>query len=674
MKFMLTCCTFVLLGFSLSSAQLPPIIDREIFFGDPEISYAQISPDGKFMTFLKPFKNVKNLWIKKRSEPFDKAKLLTADTTRPIYPIYYWSRDSKYVLYVQDKGGNENFHLYAVDPAAPGSPAPPSRDLTPMEKVRAMIIDVSKKTPDEIIVGLNDRDPRLHDVYRINLTTGNRTLVRKNQENIHVWKTDLEGKLRLGIRQTSDGGTEILKLQGDSLIAVFSVNAEEFAYPIRFASDGNGFYLVTDKGDLDKSQLMLFDLKSGTMKFIEKDPNNEADFTEAIFSDVSNELLATVYVGDRRRVYPKQPEFKKDFEKMKKQVPDGNIHLYNMTADEQLWLVYINRDVDPGSVYLFDRKSGKMEFLHASQPGLPVENLSPMKAIRYKARDGMPIPAYLVLPKGLAPKKLPTIIYPHGGPWGRDDWGYNSLAQFLANRGYAVLLPNFRGSLGYGKKFLNAGNKQWGIGSMQHDITDGVNYLIKQGITDPKKVGIAGISYGGFATLAGLAFTPDLYAAGFDIVGPSNLITLLNTIPPHWAPMKKMFSLRVGDMENPQEKEMLQKQSPLNSAKNIKAPLFVAQGANDPRVKKAESDQIVVALRDLGRSVEYICAPDEGHGFAGAENRIALNVAMEKFFGKYLGGRVQEDVREAIRKKLDAITVNVKDVVVQAAVAPDSSR
>jgi dienelactone hydrolase len=333
-----------------------------------------------------------------------------------------------------------------------------------------------------------------------------------------------------------------------------------------------------------------------------------------------------------------------------------------MTSDENIWVVNVSRDVDPGSTYLFDRKTGKAELLYKSRPNLPTEYLASMKPIKYKAKDGLMIPAYLILPKGIPEKNLPAVIFPHGGPWARDYWGYNPFAQFMANRGYAVLLPNFRGSTGYGKKFLNAGNKQWGRGTMQQDLTDGVNYLIKEGIADPKKVAIAGGSYGGYATLAGLAFTPDLYAAGFDIVGPSNIITLLNSIPPYWAPMKKMFDVRVGDMNDPKEKQMLEEQSPLNYAKEIKAPLYVVQGANDPRVKKAEADQIVVALRDLGRDVEYMVAPDEGHGFAGKENRLAMIVAMENFFAKYLGGRVQQDVKPEIEQRLKDITVDIKTV------------
>jgi dipeptidyl aminopeptidase/acylaminoacyl peptidase len=656
-------CAFLL---SNSFAQLPPLIDREVFFGDPQISGAQISPDGKFITFLRPFKNVRNIWIKDRSQKFDQARPLTADSLRPI-TSYFWSQDGRYVLFAQDKGGDENFRIYEVDPRASGTPVPPAKDLTPLVKVRASIYDVPRNTPNEIIIGLNDRDPALHDVYRLNLTTGGRTLLWKNTENVAGWVTDLKGDLRLGIRQTANGGTEILRIDGDKLLSIYSVNADESVSPVRFTPDGNGFYFETNKGmELNLSQLALYNLKNGTITFVEKDPEDQVDFGEALFSEVTNELLATFYLGDTLRVYPKQKRFSDDYGRLKKALPHGELHIISTTFDEQTWLAAITSDVNAGTVYIFDRKTGTAEFLYVSRPELPSDKLVSMKPVRYTARDGLTISAYLTLPKGIPAEKLPAVLFVHGGPWARDEWGYDPVAQFLANRGYAVLQPNYRGSTGFGKKFLNAGNKQWGTGSMQNDLTDGVGYLIKQGIADPKKIAIAGGSYGGYATLAGLAFTPDLYAAGFDIVGPSNIITLLNSIPPYWEPMKKTFAIRVGDKDKPADRKMMESQSPLFSAKNIKAPLFVVQGANDPRVKKAESDQIVVALRDLGRSVQYMVAPDEGHGYKGLENRIAMYAAMEKFFAANLGGRYQKEIRETIRKKLDAIMVDVKTVSVGA--------
>lgn len=659
--------TFLMLALAafavpLAFSQLPPLIDRELFFGDPEISGAQISPDGAHVTFLKPFKGVRNIWVKTADQPFDKARPITADTTRPV-TSYFWSRDSKYVLYVQDKGGDENFRIYAVDPRAAGTPVPAARDLTPMPKVRAMIIDVPKVSPTEIIVGLNDRRPDLHDVYRLSIVTGERTLLWKNEQNVAGWVTDTKGALRVGLRQTPDGGTELLRIEGDSLVAFYTVTADESVSPEQFTVDGSALYLVTDKGkELDKSELQLCDIKTGKVTLVERDPENEVDFGSALFSDVTNELLATFYVGDRTRVYPRQKAFGEDWAKMLTLLPAGEVAIGSTTADESIWLVAVSSDVDPGSRYLYNRKSAKLELLYRSRPNLPGENLAPMKPVVYKARDGMSIHAYLVAPKGVPSQNLPVVIMPHGGPWVRDIWGYNALAQFLANRGYAVFMPNFRGSTGYGKHHLNAGNKQWGTGFMQHDLTDGVQYLVKERIADPKRVAIFGGSYGGYATLAGVAFTPDLYAAGVSYVGPSNIITLLKSIPPYWAPMKRTFAIRVGDIEKPEDLKVLTEQSPLNSAKNIKAPLLVIQGANDPRVKKAESDQIVVALRDLGRTVEYMVAPDEGHGFAGRENRLAAFTALEKFLAKQIGGRYQEKVSAEIQKRLDGLMVDIKSV------------
>lgn len=643
-------------------AQLPPLIDREVFFGDPEISGAQISPNGKYITFIKPFNNVRNIWVKEFDEPFENARPLTADSTRPIRG-YFWSVDSKYVLFVQDKGGDENFRVYSVDPTAEGDPVPEARDLTPYENVRAQIYAVPQNTPNTIVIGLNDRNPQLHDVYKLDLTDGSRELLWQNDQNVLGWSVDLDGNLRLGVRMLPDGGSEILKIEGDELVQIYSVNNEESASPLRFTPDGNSFYFITNKGEeLDKTQLMLYNLDDDSIEFIEKDPLDEVDFGGAFFSDVNNELIYTYYIGDKRRIYFKNKEFEEDYNKLKQQLPDGEVSIRSTTSDEQIWLVSVSRDVDPGSVYVFDRKTGEVELLYNSNPDLPTEHLATMKPVRYKARDGLEIPAYLTLPKGIPSKNLPTVLFIHGGPWARDYWGYNPVAQFLANRGYAVLQPNFRGSTGYGKKFLNAGNKEWGRGAMQHDISDAVKWLIEEGIADPEKIAISGGSYGGYATLAGLAFTPELYAAGFDIVGPSNIITLLNSIPPYWAPMKKIFDVRVGDMDDPEELKMLEEQSPLNYAENITKPLFVVQGANDPRVKVAESNQIVVALRDLGRDVEYMLAEDEGHGFAGLENRLAMFYAMEKFFADHLGGRYQEDLRDEIKKRYDEIMVDIETV------------
>lgn len=643
-------------------AQLPPLIDRNLFFDDPKIASAQISNDGRWISFRKPHKNVMNIWVKKTEEPFEAARPITADTERPVRG-YFWSEDSRYILYVQDKGGNENFHVYAVDPAGAAEAAtgvPAARDLTPGGNVRGVIYAVPESTPNEIIVGLNDRDPALHDVYRVNINTGARKLVIKNDQNVAAYITDLDGNVRLAFRQAPDGSNEVLRVTNNRLgDVVVRCTFEETCTPFRFHKDGKLVYMIENIGpDVDLARLSLLDPVAGKMTPVESDPEKEVDFAEPLFSDRTEELVATMYVGDRQRIYPRDEEFRRILADLRAKLPNGEISFVAGTNDDSKLIVTVSRDVDPGSAYLYDVNAGTATLLYRSRPELPSEHLAPMQAVKYTSRDGTKIPAYLTVPKGVAAKNLPAVLVPHGGPWGRDFWSYNSMHQFLANRGYVVLSPNFRASTGYGKRFLNAGNKQWGTGIMQHDLSDGVKYLVESGVADPKRIGIMGGSYGGYATLAGLTFTPDLYAAGVSIVGPSNLFTLLNSIPPYWGPMKKIFLLRMGDADNPTDKAMLEAQSPLFHAKQIDDPLLVIQGANDPRVKQAESDQIVIALRELGEPVEYIVAPDEGHGFAGRENRIAMFAGIERFFAKHLGGRYQAGMPADIQQKLIAITVD----------------
>ena len=645
--------------------QLPPLIDRKLIFGNPEISGAQLSPDGKYLAFRKPLNGVINVWVKGVDEPFEAARPITEDKTRPVFG-YFWSKDSKYILFGQDKGGNENFRIYAVSPTdkpARGQKVPEARDLTPYEKVQARIYAVPENTPNTIIVGLNDRDPRYHDVYRIDLTTGERELVFKNDRNVSRWVADLQGNLRLAVISLPDGGTEIHQIQGEKMVPVYQCKFGETCSPNRFHKDGKRVYMETNKGEnVDLSRLVLFNPQTRRVEVVDSDPEKKVDFGTAIFSEVTEELIATVYVGDRLRIYPKNQKFAADLAYLRKNLPDGELGLRSMTSDGQQMIVTLSSDVDPGSAYLFDRQKQKLTKLYEVLSSLKREDLAPMRPITYTARDGLKIPAYLTVPKGIPARNLPVVILPHGGPWARDTWGYDPFAQFLANRGYAVLQPNFRGSRGFGKAFLNAGNKEWGTGAMQHDITDGVKYLISEGIADPKQIGIFGGSYGGYATLAGLAFTPDLYAAGVSYVGPSNLLTLLNSVPPYWESYKAQLKLRVGNPETAEGKEQLRRQSPLFSATNIKAPLMVVQGANDPRVKQAESDQIVVALRDLGRDVEYLLAPEEGHGFRKENNRLAVAAAMEKFFAKYLKGRYQESISPEVQQQLDDLTVDINTV------------
>ncbi|MBN1886309.1 MAG: S9 family peptidase [Candidatus Krumholzibacteriota bacterium] len=646
---------------------LPPIIDREVFFGDPEIAGAQISPDGKHISFLKEYHGKLNIWVKRVHEPFDAAKPMTADTTRPVRG-YAWSRDGRYLVYVQDKGGDENFLLYRVDPKAEieeTTGVPPAVNMTPFDDVRVMFYSLPKNDPDIVFIGLNDRDQRYHDLYRLRLSTGERTLIRQNDEGYSSWIFDLAGELRMVTKETDDGGTEFFRVDDDAMTSVYVTTNEENAGVVRFHKDGRRVYLDTNRGeDVDLSRLVLFDLDSLEETLVETDPKKAVDFGGAVFSEVTDEIQATYYDDARTRIYFHDKEFKKDYDKIRSQLPDGDINVGSRTSDENLWIISVTSDVDPGATYLYDRRSKKVSFLYRPRPDLPVEYLAEMRPVKYKAPDGLEIHGYLTVPKGVKAKHLPVVILPHGGPWARDSWGYDPYAQFLANRGYAVMQPNFRSSTGYGKHFFNAGKREWGD-AMQDDLTAGVEWLIDEGIADPAKVGIFGGSYGGYATLAGLAFTPDVYACGISYVGVSNLLTLLGSIPPYWETARKFFNEHVGDPDNPEDRERLMRQSPLFSADKITAPLLVVQGANDPRVKQQESDQIVIAMRDLGREVEYMLAPNEGHGFLNPDNRIAMTVAMENFFEKHLGGRVQEDVRAEIADKLDGMMIDVETVTLE---------
>lgn len=642
----------------------PTLLDRELFFGNPEIAGAQISPDGKFIAFLKPYKDTRNIWVKRTEEPFSAAKLVTSDTKRPI-PAYFWSRDGKYILFVQDKAGDEDYNVYAVNPAETppaGEASPKARNLTDLKKVTAQIYSVPKSDPDLMYVGINDRDQAWHDLYKVKISTGERTLIRKNTERLVSWAFDLKDQLRLAVRSADNGDTEVLRVDGDGFKKVYSCNVFESCGPVRFHKDGKRVYMATNKNkEINLARLVLFDPETGKEELVESDPMNRVDLQTPIFSQVTDELIATTYEDERSRVYWRDKSFEADYELLKKRLPNKDIDFGSSTKDETLWLISASSDVEPGETYLFDRKTKKLTLQYRIREKLPREHLAEMKAIRYKSSDSLEVPAFLTLPKGVESKNLPLIVFPHGGPWYRDSWGYNTFAQFLANRGYAVLQPNFRGSTGYGKKFLDAGNNQWGD-KMQDDITWGVKHLIAQGVADAKRVGIMGGSYGGYATLAGVAFTPDVYAAAVSIVGPSNLITLLEAIPPYWEAFRKVFTERMGDPATAEGKARLDRQSPLNSADKIKTPLFVIQGANDPRVKKAESDQIVVALRERNFPVEYIVAPDEGHGFARPVNNMAMIAASEKFLAKHLGGRHQEGATAEVTTRLKEITVDVKTV------------
>ena len=655
------CVAFVLSAATF--AQQPPLIDREVFFGNPEYSGAQISPDGQYISFMKPLDDVRNIWVKGVNEPFEKARPLTQEKKRPIGQ-YFWSRDGKRILFVKDNDGDENFNVFSVDPTgspAAGSRVPAPTNLTNATGVRTVIYGVPESEPDFIYIGINDRDKAWHDLYKVQISTGAKTLVRENKDRLTYWVFDNKDKPRLAARSALNGDTEILRVDGDKFTPVYTCGVFETCEVVRFHKDDKRVYLESNKGARDLTQLVLFDPVTLKEEFVEEDPGKRVDFGSAIFSDRTDELIGTVYVDDKARILWKDKDFESDYNYLKKNLGDREISFGSSTKDERKYIVSTYSDVDPGTVWVFDRKSRNLSTLYQVREKLDRKALSPMRAIRYKSSDGLEIPGYLTLPKGLPEKNLPLVVVPHGGPWGRDNWGYNSFAQILANRGYAVLMPNFRASTGYGKKFLDSGNNQWGD-KMQDDITWGVKYLVDQGIADPKRIGIMGGSYGGYATLAGVTFTPDLYAAAVAIVAPSNLNTLLGSIPPYWEQIRTLFHKRMGDPNTPEGRAQLERQSPLNHVAKIKTPLMVVQGANDPRVKKSESDQIVIALRERNYPVQYLLAGDEGHGFARPVNNMAMFAAAEKFLAQYLGGRYQESMTPEVAKRLSEITVDPKTV------------
>ncbi|WP_242338747.1 MULTISPECIES: S9 family peptidase [Anaeromyxobacter] len=649
---------------------LPPIVDRELIFGDPEISAAQLSPDGAWIAFLKPLDGTRNVWVKPVDAPFEQAKPVTADQARPI-PAYFWSWDSRFILFVQDHAGDENYNVYAVDPRAapaPGAKVPPARGLTDLKGVRAEIYEVPKARPGVVYVGLNDRDARWHDLYEVEIATGKRTLLRRNEQRFVSWTFDLSGRLRLGTRVTERGDTEILRVDPAGMQKVYGCTVLEDCSAARFDPDGR-VYLVTNGGAGDLLRLSLLDVQTGVEEVLASDPEKRVDLKAPVFSEATDRLVGAVYDDERLRFRWSDPGYQADHAALQARFPDRDVLIQSTTRDDRRWLVSVTADVEPGEVYLFDRTTKAVTKQYRLRERLPRQDLAHMQPIRYPSSDGLEIPAFLTLPAGVPAKALPLVVFPHGGPWWRDSWRCHPFAQFLANRGYAVLQPNFRGSTGYGKRFLDAGNLQWGD-KMQDDLTWGVRYLVAQGVVDPRRVGIMGGSYGGYATLAGVTFTPDLYAAAVAIVAPSSLITLLETIPPYWEAGRIVFHTRMGNPTTPEGRAQLERQSPLNHVAAIRTPLQIVQGANDPRVKRSESDQIVVALRERGFPVEYLVAPDEGHGFQRPVNNMAAFASAEKFLAKHLGGRFQEDMPPAVAQRLREITVDPASVAAPQRAAP----
>ncbi|MCC6752438.1 MAG: S9 family peptidase [Saprospiraceae bacterium] len=633
--------------------EVPPLIDREIFFGDPEISGAQVSPDGKWMSFVKPLNSVRNIWVKRFREPFERARPLTAVTARPISD-YFWTRSGRYIVFVQDQGGDENYSVYAVDlkQAVEAEGIPIARALTQQKNIRVYLYGVARKKPNVIFVGINDRDPSWHDPYALNVRTGTLKRLHRNTGRIVQWVFDRNDVLRVALRSNEDGSTEFLRLDSGKMIPFYHCGPLESAHCVNFHEDGNRVYAVSNRGaQVDLMRLLFIHIETGQEELVESDPEMEVDFGAVSFSDVDNRIIATQYTGDKTRIYWRDADFEMHYRKLEQKFPKCEVAIRSMTRDENRWLVAVFSDRDSGSIYSYSRRSGRCRFEYRPRPQLDPNVLSEMQVVRYPSSDGMEIQAYLTLPLGWTANQLPLVVHPHGGPWTRDVWGYNPLAQFLANRGYAVLQMNYRGSTGFGKAFLDAGNREWGL-KMQDDITYGVYHLVSTGLVDPKRVAILGGSYGGYASLAGAAFTPDVYACAISKVGPSSLLTLLASIPPYWEAGRKMFHLRMGDPTTPEGEEHLKRASPLYSVQQIRCPVMIVQGANDPRVKQAESDQIVEALHKNKKEVAYLCAEDEGHGFVHPVNNMAFLAAAEAFLARHLGGRFQETMPDEVRERL----------------------
>ena len=634
-----------------------PIVDRAIFFDNPEITGAQVSPDGQYISFLKPLDGMRNIWVMRRGESFETAHPITNEKKQPI-SSYFWAFDNSKILYVLDNQGDENYHLYAVEPSTTlPTELVVKTDLTPFDNVRVFILRRSRIDYTKLIIAINDRDPSWHDVYSLNIHTGKLVLIYRNDDQLSDFYFDREDVLRMVGRSLPHGGAELLHIKDNQLIRCYETDAEESASIIRFI-DKDRAYMVSNRGNRDISTLSIFNLNNYEEEIIEQDPDGEVDLGNVSFSEKENALIATIYTGARNRIYWKDQAWEDAYNNVCASLGSEEIGFISGTLDERLWIVYDDKDTDPGAAYLYDKEAGTIDFLYRPRPALPVEHLVEMIPLRYDSVDGLSIPAYISYPRLKSTEPSSAIIMVHGGPWARDHWGYNSWVQFLANRGYVVMQVNFRGSTGYGKAFLNAGNLEWGR-KMQDDITAAAQYLIHNNIAKPDQVGILGGSYGGYATLAGLTFTPDIYACGVCIVGPSNLFTLLDSIPTYWESAREMFHNKMGNPNTEDGQKLLQERSPLFHADKIKSPLLVAQGNNDPRVKTAESEQIVKAMRKLDLAVEYLNFPDEGHGFANPKNNMAFLAVVEKFLAHHLGGRYQEDIPEDLKKILSRVTVDI---------------
>lgn len=605
----------------------PPLIPREVLFGNPEKTGPQISPDGTMLAYLAPSNGVLNVWVRTVGHADDRA--VTRDTLRGIRS-FFWQEDSAHLLYLQDTGGDENFHLYQTEIATQQT-----EDLTPFPGARALPLAMNPNIPGRMLVSLNRRDPRVFDVYSLDLTTRELTLIAENPGDVASFAADNALEVRAAQVQLPDGSTELRVRDAEGGWKVFMTwGADETGGGVSGFSPDNSKMWVINSVNANAARLLEVDLATAESTTLAEDPS--FDLSGILRHPKTRALEAVQFTRARQEWTALDPALEADFERLGA-VTDGDWSITSRDLTDAHWVVSYVRDSGPTRFYLYDRASKTAGFLFSSQPRLEEYTLAPMTPVTFPARDGLSLSGYLTLPVGVKPTQLPLVLLVHGGPWARDTWGYSATVQMLANRGYAVLQINFRGSAGYGKAHLNAGDREWGA-KMHTDLLDGKKWAIAEGYADPSRVAIMGGSYGGYATLAGLTFTPEEFVCGVDIVGPSNLLTLLQTIPPYWSTLVATFYKRMGRLD---EEEFLKERSPLFSAASITKPLLIAQGANDPRVKQAESDQIVAAMRERSLPVEYIVFPDEGHGFARPENNRKFIAAAESFLAQYLGGRAE---------------------------------
>jgi dipeptidyl aminopeptidase/acylaminoacyl peptidase len=629
-----------------------PLIPREVLFGNPERAQLRISPDGAHLAWLAPVDGVLNIWVAPIGDP-GAAKAVTHDASRGIRN-FFWAYTSHHIVYLQDKGGDENWRVYVVD-LDDGS----EKDLTPIDKVQARIEQVSPRRPGEILISLNDRDPQLHDVYSVDLATGERKLVQQNDGYVG-YSIDDDYNIRLATRFTADGGAEILRKAGDEFVPFATVPAADSltTQPVGFDKTGKTLYMI-DSRDRDTAALTTVDLATGKSQVVFQDP--KADVEDVIIQPTEDTLqaVASDYLKKQWKVL--DPAIADDFAALAKAAA-GEFEITSRTLDDKTWTVAYIQDAGPVTYYLYDRGTKSAKYLFSTRPALEGLPLAPMHPEVISARDGLELVSYLTLPPGTDPdgdgipsSPVPMVLFVHGGPWARDTWGYHPYHQWLANRGYAVLSVNYRGSTGFGKLFLNSGNKEWAT-KMHDDLIDAVDWAVAKKIAVPDKVAIMGGSYGGYATLVGLTFTPKKFAAGVDICGPSNLVTLLESIPPYWKPILSVFNQRVGNIDSEEGKAFLTSRSPLSKVADIQRPLLIGQGANDPRVKQAEAEQMVTAMKARKIPVTYVLFPDEGHGFARPVNSKAFNAVAEAFLAEHLGGRY-----EPVGKDFDGSTITVPD-------------